>query len=77
MPRVKLMRNPAEDAIADEIRRNYGGMLSVNDLMRFLNVNDRRTAQKFVSDVPYYDVNGRRKWMASDVARKVAEVRSI
>lgn len=77
MPRVKLMRNPAEDAIADEIRRNYGGMMSTADIARFLNVKDGRTVQKFVADIPFYDVNGRRKWMASDVARKMAEARSI
>ncbi len=74
MPRVKLIRNPVEDAIAEEIRRNYGGMMSLIAVQNFLGVKDGRTALRFLSGVPSYDINGSSKWRASDVAHKLAEV---
>lgn len=77
MPRVKLLRNPIEDEIAEEIRRNYGGMLKLSSVKEVLGVKDYRTALRFLDGVPNYDINGYKRWMASDVAHRLAEVRSL
>lgn len=76
MPRVKLARNPVEDEIAEEIRRDYGGLLNLTAVQKFLGVKDCRTALRFLEGVPSYDINGRNKWRASDIAHKLVEVRS-
>ena len=38
MPRSKFMRDPAEDVIAEEIRKNYGGMMNLATVQSFLGV---------------------------------------
>lgn len=77
MPRVRLLKSPVEDEIAAEIRANYGGMLALAAVQDFLGVKDCRTARRFLDGVPVYNVNGRNKWRASDVAHKLAEVQCV
>jgi len=75
MPKTRKLLSPAAEAIADEIRDNFGGMLTVQTMTKFFNCKDRRTAAKFLEDIPCYNINGRKQWMVSDVARKLDEVR--
>lgn len=75
MARPAKKRNPAAEALADEIRRDYGGMLSLRGVKQVLGVSDDRTAKKFLEGIPSYDINGRARWMVSDVAQRIAEAR--
>lgn len=77
MSRSKLMRDPAEDVIAEEIRKNYGGMMNLATVQSFLGVKDCRTARRFLNGVTSYSINGRSMWMASDIAHRLVEVRDL
>lgn len=70
MPRVKRPLTADGEAIAEEIRKEYGGMLTVEQVMRLIGVS-RNTAKKWLLDVPAVNINGRPKYMVSDLARKI------
>lgn len=70
MPRVKRPLTADGEAIAEEIRKEYGGMLTVEQVMRLIGVS-RNTAKKWLFDVPAVNINGRSKYMVSDLARKI------
>lgn len=74
MSRVTYLSPAVDKALVDEIRRNYGGMLNLTAVAALLN-RHRDTARKFMDGVPAYNINGRRYWTATDVARRLAEVR--
>lgn len=73
--RLSKKTSPETEALADEIRRDYGGMLNVTAVRKLLGVTDDRTAKRFLEGVPSYNINGRARWMALDVARKLEESR--
>lgn len=75
MPRLKKSLSPEAQAIADDIRKSYGGMLSLSGVCQLLGVTDNRTAKKFLDGVPCFNVNGRERWMAADLARRLDEAR--
>lgn len=75
MPRLKKSLSPEAQELADEIRKNYGGMLTLHGVCQLLGVKDNRTAKTFLDGVPRYDVNGKPRWMVSDVARRLDEAR--
>lgn len=75
MPRLKKSLSPEAQTLADEIRKNYGGMLALSSVCQLLGVADNRTAKKFLDGVPCFNVNGRERWMAADIARRLDEVR--
>lgn len=75
MPRLKKSLSPEAQTLAEEIRKNYGGMLSLASVCQLLGVTDNRTAKKFLIGVPTFNVNGRERWMAADIARRLDEAR--
>lgn len=74
MPKVTYMSPAVDKELAADIRRNYGGMLNLTAVAKLLN-RHRDTARKFMDGVPAYNINGRRYWMAADVARRLEEVK--
>lgn len=75
MARLSKKTSPQAAVLADELRKNYGGMLNLAGVKQVLGVTDDRTAKKFLEGVPHYDINGRARWMVTDVARKLDEAR--
>lgn len=71
MPKLRKPKRAQE--IADELRGFYGGMLGIEDVKLELGAQDRRTAEKFLANVPYIAVNGRKKWRVGDVAMRIYE----
>lgn len=75
MPRVTYLEPAVDKALVEDIRRNYGGMLNLTAVARLLNCC-RDTARKFMTGVPAYNINGRRYWTATDVARRLEDTRA-
>lgn len=74
MPKVKELGVPERrKEIENGLRRNYGGSLTVGNLCELLNTKERRTATKFVADVPYFMVGARKRWRTEDVAKRIYE----
>ena len=71
MPRLKRPMTAEEEFTADQIKRDFGAFLTVDDVMRYLGCRSRNTAKKFLEGVDRIEVNGRHKYMAVDIARKV------
>lgn len=71
MPRLSPRLSPEETAIANEFRANYGGMMSISTVAKAIGNKDIRTAQKLMEGVKGYEINGRKHYMVSDVARRV------
>lgn len=76
MPRVKRSLSPQEEETALEIRRFYGGMLDLTKIMELLGNVSRHTAEKWVADVDAININGRKKYLPADLARKIEAQRS-
>lgn len=70
MARIKKSLSQAEERTAKEIRENYGGLLTLQGVMSYLGVS-RHTAEKWVKDVDSIDINGRKRYPAADIARKI------
>ena len=58
---------------ADELRKNYGGMMTISDIAVELGNVALSTAYRFIEGATCYTVNGRRRWMVTDVAKKILE----
>ncbi|MBO7172341.1 MAG: hypothetical protein J6V52_05260 [Bacteroidaceae bacterium] len=67
----KLRRNVREAEIADDLRKQYGGMMDVTDMQHELGVKDRRTAERFLDGLTHVTVNRRKKWRVGDVAHRI------
>lgn len=68
MPKIGM--NLAAKEIAEELRKRYGGMMTLADIKEEKGFEHDKPARKWVEDLPCEIVNGRRKWRVSDVARK-------
>lgn len=71
MPKLKPMLTTEIETKAKEIRKNYGGMLDLHGVTLLLGVKNTRTAAKWLADVDAVMVNGRKRWQATDLARKI------
>ncbi len=74
MPKVKKPLTQAEEMTAKEIKKSYGGTLSIQGVMGYLGMS-RRATEKFLKDVDSIVVNGRKRYMATDLARKIESCR--
>lgn len=74
MPKVTYNLPTPDKELVSTIKKDYGGMLTLAQVCGVLCVS-RDTARKFMKDVPAYNINGRRRWSATDLARRLAEVR--
>lgn len=71
MQKTKQGLSPREEQTAHDIRRDYGGMLDTAKIMKLLGNVSRHTAEKWAGDVDAIMINGRKKYLAADLARKI------
>lgn len=71
MPRVNLYESDAHRKKTEEIRADYGNMLSVADAGKLLNYS-RTSTLAWLDGVPFMRTDkGGRRYFAIDVARKI------
>ena len=74
MPRVRTLGVPtAQRELEEVIKAQYGNMLSAIDVGRFLGLTHHKSYEGWLENVKAYVVNGRKKYMAFDVAKKLYE----
>jgi len=56
--------------IADDIKRQYGSLLSTTDAATYLGMCRAKT-RKFLADLTCYDTGKEHKYLAIDIARKL------
>lgn len=61
---------------AEDLRKRYGGLMTITDVGREIGVKDFKSIKKFLIGVPVVDVNGRPKYGVIDFARRIHERRS-
>jgi len=59
--------------IIDDLRRQYGGAMNTNQLMRYLGYRDVRAAKKFMAGVPTIETERQVKYLSIDVGRRIYE----
>lgn len=59
--------------ITDDIRRQFGNVLSQNQVKQYLGRGDRQTAE-FLVDVPFIQEKRKKSFLAIDVARKLYDL---
>ena len=64
-----------EQTLSDEIRAMYGVLLTRAQVETVLNVS-RKTAEKWLTDVPAVTVGGRKRYRPDDVALKIERSRT-
>lgn len=70
MPKCRKHLTAAEELTAAEITRQYGGTLTLSNVARYLGISPH-TAGKWVKDVDAIEINGRKRYAAADIARKI------
>ncbi|MEG0941866.1 MAG: hypothetical protein RSE64_08220 [Oscillospiraceae bacterium] len=63
-----------KQAIINDVRKNYGNMLSIQKATEALGFKDRRAAVRFLSDVPVCNMGKEKKYLAIDVGRKIFDM---
>jgi hypothetical protein len=58
-------------AIIRDIRENYGNLLSISQVAQVFNC-ERHAATRYVKHIPYLIVGRRKKYLASDIGRFIA-----
>lgn len=71
MPKISKPLSQKIRITADYIRHDYGGMLSVTQVTKLLGMRNRKSADKWLADVDYININGRKRYMALDLAKKI------
>ena len=71
MPKMRVPQYVRD--YADELRKNYGGMMTISDIAVELGNVALSTAYRFIEGATYYNVNGRRRWMVTEVAKKILD----
>lgn len=72
MPRVNWGIPAEQRLIAEDIRREYGNMLTASDVGRLLGYKHAKAYNEWLRDVPAYRMNGERiKYFAMDIAKKL------
>lgn len=75
MPRTNYLAPEGARRITDELRSLYGGTLSIADISEYLGLKNRQSVKAWLQGVKGATVNGRPRYYASDVARKLYEER--
>ncbi len=75
MPKIVKRLNEEEYTIAEYIRGIYGGTLSLAEVSEWLNVSPN-TAKEWLQDVHHIFIGKRKRWLVSDLARKMIESRA-
>lgn len=71
---MKKFLTPAEEFTAEQIKKACGNMLCVKDVMAYFGFC-RHSALRWLKDVDYIEVNGKRRYTAADIARKIEKGR--
>ena len=59
--------------IINDIRRSYGVMLNVTEATKALGFSDKRAASRFLEGIPRCDMGREKKYLASDIAKRIYE----
>ena len=59
--------------ITEDLRRQYGNVLSQNQVREYLGRGTRQTAE-FLEDVPFMQEKRKKSFLAIDIARKIFEM---
>lgn len=70
MPKLTRMSEEAKDFAALLHKQGFY-LLSLEEIRQLIGARSPDTARKWVHDLPAREVNGRRKWLVSDVAQKI------
>jgi len=74
----KLTRAPeSQKALADELRKLYGVCLTLVQVGDAIGAKSKDTTKKWLDDMPYATINGRKKWLVYDVAKKINDSRVV
>lgn len=74
MPKVRALGVPEmQRDLEDTIKLKFGNMLTAVDVGRFLGLEHHKSYEKWLKDVRVFVVNGRKRYMAADVAKKLYE----
>jgi hypothetical protein len=57
--------------IINDIRKQYGNMLNIQQAAAALGYKDRTAAKKFLAGVPWCNMGKEKKYMAIDIARRI------
>ena len=71
MPARKIPQT--ERDISDALRSMYGGMMTLTDIGQELGISHRDSIVRWITGMPCVKINGRKKWMVKDVARRINE----
>lgn len=71
MPRVTWNVSPEQLALEEELRSRYGGMMTATDVQRELSFAHHKPTEDWLRDVPYTEVNNRKRWRVRFVAEKI------
>lgn len=74
MPKI-TRATESQKYIADELRKIYGGALTLAQVKETIGAKSANTARAWVENIPYVVINGRKKWLTSDIAKKIDDAR--
>ena len=57
--------------IINDLRKNFGNMLSIQQATAALGFKDRRAAKKFLAGVPVCNTGKEKKYLAIDIGRRI------
>lgn len=60
-----------KQTIINDIRKNYGNMLNIQQATVALGFKDRRAAVRFLEGIPSCDMGKERKYLAIDIGRRI------
>lgn len=70
IPKLKYLDNSESKILEESLRSRYGGMLKASDIKGELGLQ-RAAVAKWVKDLKYVEVNGRKKYPVAEVAKKI------
>lgn len=74
MPKIKPFLTAQEEFTAEQIKKDCGALLCIKDVMAYFHFS-RSTAERYLQDVDSIEVNGKKRYMATDLARKIEKGR--
>lgn len=68
MPKLKKFKPIEQETRELELRKLYGGKMTIADICIELGNVSRKTAERWVSGTPAIKVNGKRRFAVADIA---------
>ena len=60
--------------ILEELATKYGGMMTQKDVAEAIGCVSTGTISSIIEGLPAYEINGRRRWRTSDIAKRIASM---